>query len=93
VERALLLTQHTALNISNGRVRPREIWFAHQPLSSPATYMQYFGANVCFGKSVDGLFFADEDLDAPIPNVDSQIYELTNHCIRVRCSADSARKG
>jgi AraC-like DNA-binding protein len=84
VERALLLTQHTALTISSGRVRAHEVWFAHQPLSSPAVYSQYFGATVRFGQSMDGLFFSHKDLDAPIPNVDSQIYALTKDFIEHR---------
>jgi len=84
VERALLLTQHTALNISSGNVRAKEIWFAHQPMSSPALYSEYFGAEVRFGQSADGLFFANEDLDALIPNIDSRIYELTTDFIEHR---------
>jgi AraC-like DNA-binding protein len=87
VERALLLTQHTAMNISSGKVRAKEIWFAHQPMSPPALYGEYFGANVRFGQDADGLFFDNEDLDAPIPNVDSQIYELTTDFIEHRFPA------
>ena len=90
VERALLLTQNTALGISNGQVRAREVWFTHDPLTSPSVYAEYFRTTVRFGQSMTGLFFTHQDLDAPIPNVDPQIYELTTEFIEHRFpSADA----
>jgi AraC-like DNA-binding protein len=91
VERALLLAQSTALDISNGQIRAREVWFAHEPVASPAVYSEYFRTTVRFGQSVAGLFFAHQDLDAPRPNVDAQIYELATDFIEHRFpSRDSA---
>jgi AraC-like DNA-binding protein len=90
VERALLLTQNTALDISNGETRAYEVWFTHEPLSSLSVYSEYFRATVRFGQDVSGLFFTHRDLDAPIANADSQIYELTTDFIEHRFpSADS----
>jgi AraC-like DNA-binding protein len=90
VERALLLTQDIARTISHGQVRAREVWIAHQPLAPVAKYREYFGTEVRFGQSMDGLFFADRDLDLPIPNVDAQIYELSTDFIEHRFpSADA----
>lgn len=90
VERALLLTQDIALTISQGQVRAREVWITHEPLSPPARYREYFGTEVRFGQSMDGLFFTDRDLDLPIPNIDSQIYELSTDFIENRFpSADA----
>lgn len=84
VERALLLTQNTALDISNGQIRAREVWFTHEPLAPPSVYSEYFHTTVRFGQSMAGLFFTHQDLDAPVPNVDSQIYELATDFIEHR---------
>lgn len=84
VERALLLTQLVALDISCGRARAREIWFTHEPLVPAQRYREYFGANVRFGQPCNGLLFADADLDLPIPNIDGQLYELTTDFIEQR---------
>jgi AraC-like DNA-binding protein len=87
LERALLLTQNSALNISNGQVRAREIWFTHEPLSPVSTYREYFGAEVRFGQSMNGLVFADRDLDIPNPTADPQVYELAANFIEDRFPA------
>jgi AraC-like DNA-binding protein len=84
VERALLLTQDIAITISHGQVRAREVWLTHEPLSRPAKYREYFGTEVRFGQSMDGLVFTDSDLDLPIPNIDAQIYELSTDFIENR---------
>lgn len=84
VERALLLTHLIALEITRGRARAREIWFAHAPLAPPSRYREYFGVTVRFGQPVDGLLFADSDLDLPIRDVDAQLYELTTEFIEQR---------
>lgn len=84
VERALLLTQHTALTLSGGQTQAREIWLAHAPLSPPSTYRDYFGTTVRFGQAMNGLLFADGDLDTPVPDVDTQLYELATDFIAQR---------
>lgn len=90
VERALLLIKDIAIEITQGRVRPRQVWIAHRPLSPPATYRQYFDTDVRFGQPMSGLFFNDSDLDLPIPNPDAQIYELSTNFIEQRFpSADA----
>lgn len=90
IERALLLTQLVALDISRGRVRAREIWFTHEPLAPEARYREYFGVPVRFRQPVDGLFFANSDLDMPIPNIDAQLYELSTDFIENRFPSASA---
>ncbi|MFC4314638.1 AraC family transcriptional regulator [Steroidobacter flavus] len=90
IERALLLTQLVALDISRGRSRAREIWFTHDPLVPEARYREYFGLNVRFRQPVDGLLFANSDLDMPIPNVDAQLYELSTDFIENRFPSASA---
>jgi AraC-like DNA-binding protein len=81
VEQALLWTQHNVLNLTNGQVRAREIWFSHAPLSPLPTYRTYFGSTVRFERSMNGLLFAEGDLDAPIPGGDPQIYDLATSFI------------
>lgn len=76
VEQALLVTHDHVLDVSRGQVRAREIWFTHEPLAPPATYREYFGSPVRFGRSMHGLLFAKRDLDVPITDRDPQIYKL-----------------
>jgi AraC-like DNA-binding protein len=87
LERALLSAQQIALNISGGRVRAREIWITHEPVSPLPTYRQYFGAEVSFGQQKNGLVFADSDLDLAIPKADPQVYELATNFIEHRFPA------
>jgi AraC-like DNA-binding protein len=92
-ERALLLTQLSALNISSGQVRGREVWFTHEPLSPLATYRDYFGCAVRFGQSMNGVLFADSDLDVPNPKADPQVYELATNYIEQRLPATDSLFG
>ena len=90
VERALLLTQLVALDISRGRVRALEVWFTHEPQVSESRYRDYFGVPVRFGQAANGLFIANSDLDLPIPNIDAQLYELSTDFIENRFPSASA---
>jgi AraC-like DNA-binding protein len=90
VERALLLSLHSALKLSDGRARAREVWFVHRPLAAVPVYEAHFGAGVRFGQRMNGLLFAAEDFDAPIPNVDSQVYEVAVDFIEHRFPAANA---
>jgi AraC-like DNA-binding protein len=92
-ERALLLTQKIASNISDGQVRAQEIWFSHEPLSPLSTYRDYFGCPVRFGQSMNGVLFSDRDLDIPIPKADPQVYELATHYIEQRLPATDSLFG
>jgi AraC-like DNA-binding protein len=89
-ERALLSTQHSALNISGGQVRAREVWFTHEPVSPLSTYREYFGTEVRFGQAMNGLLFADSDLDTPTPKADREVYELATSFIEQRFPATDA---
>ncbi|HWK49524.1 MAG TPA: AraC family transcriptional regulator, partial [Steroidobacter sp.] len=90
IERALLLTQLVALDISRDRIRAREVWFTHDPLAPEERYREYFGVNVRFRQPANGLFFAQSDLDMPIPNVDPQLYELSTDFIEHRFPSTTA---
>ena len=45
--------------------------FRHQPLSSPRAYRRYFGCDVFFEQSEDGLVFPERDLRCPIVEPDA----------------------
>jgi AraC-like DNA-binding protein len=82
IERVLLLTQDIALTISHGQVRASEVWLTHSPQSHPDRYREYFGAEVRFRQSMNGICFTNCDLDRPIPSVDAQIYEISTAFIQ-----------
>jgi AraC-like DNA-binding protein len=84
VERALLLTQLIAREITHGRAAAREIWFTHTPLVPAQLYREYFGVTVRFGQPANGLLFTNAALDLPIPDIDTQLYELTTDFIEQR---------
>jgi AraC-like DNA-binding protein len=87
LERAVLLTQTGAIDISGGQVRAREAWFTHDPVAPLSTYREYFGAEVRFGQRMSGLLFAASDLDIPVPKADPQVYELATNFIEHRFPA------
>jgi AraC-like DNA-binding protein len=84
VEHAMLTSARHALTITAGQIRPREVWFTHEPLAPLSTYRAYFGCPVLFSQPKTGLVFADGDLDTPVPNVDPQLYELATTFIEHR---------
>lgn len=63
IEQFLLLGHLNALEMSGGKARVREVWFRYQPLSDPRDYHRYFGAEVRFDQSLDGIVFTDSDLE------------------------------
>lgn len=81
VEHALLLAQHTLLDLSAGEVRAREVWFTHAPVSALSTYQGYFGATVKFGQKANGLVVPSKAIDAEMPGADPQLYELATYFI------------
>src|SRR5262249_35441632 len=76
VEHGLLLMHDHVRNLGGERVRAREGWLTHEPLAPPSAYRSAFGAPVCLGRSVNGLLFAERDLELPIVDRDPQIYKL-----------------
>jgi AraC-like DNA-binding protein len=63
VEQFLLLAQLSALEHSGSRARVREVRFRFQPMSPLADYRRYFGCDVRFDQSVDGILFSESDLE------------------------------
>lgn len=87
LERALLLTRNSALDISSGKVQAREVWITHEPLSPVSAYREYFaGAQVRFGQRMSGLLFDESELDLPNPQADPQVYEVVTDFIENHCT-------
>lgn len=73
IEQFLLLAQLNAMQITGGRARVREVLFRFQPLSPPAIYRRYFGCDVRFDQSLDGVVFSDADVNSPTISPDPQL--------------------
>jgi AraC-like DNA-binding protein len=72
VEFVLLTHQLWAIRLTGGLVRGRRIHIRHHPVSPLRTYRRYFGCEVRFGASVNGLVYYDRDLDRPTVAADQQ---------------------
>jgi AraC-like DNA-binding protein len=84
MEQILLAGHLAAVEITGGRARVRKVHFRHQPISSLRIYRRYFGCEVRFGQSEDGVFFSDFDLASPIADPDSRMYERATSYINTR---------
>jgi AraC-like DNA-binding protein len=76
VEQALALTQHGIHAVSGGQVRPREVWFTHEPLAPLSTYRSHFNTMVRFGQSMNALLFDEQEFELPLRDADAQLYEM-----------------
>jgi AraC-like DNA-binding protein len=65
IEQFLLLAQLNALEVTGARARVREVRFRFQPLSPLGEYGRYFGCDVRFDQSADGVVFNESDLECP----------------------------
>jgi AraC-like DNA-binding protein len=81
MEQILLVGHLTAIEITGGQARVREVHFRHQPVSPLRTYRRYFGCAVRFGQYEDGVVFSERDLACPIIDPDSQVYEAATSFI------------
>jgi AraC-like DNA-binding protein len=76
IEQVMLLGHLNALEITNGRVRAREVHFRHRPVSPLSTYRDYFGCEVRFDRPAAGVLFTQDDLNAPIADPETEHYEM-----------------
>lgn len=76
VEHALGLTFNMMKTLSGGKANSPEIWFTHNRKASLEVYRNYFGVPVRFGMPYNALYFGDGDLDRPVVNRNSQIYDM-----------------
>lgn len=84
VEHAVALMHHAIISLSDREVRPREIWFAHEPTLPLSIYRRYFGTKVSFGKPVNAVFLSSEDFDRPLRKRDHRLYDLATSFIDTR---------
>jgi AraC-like DNA-binding protein len=78
-ELSLLISHLATKLISGGQAVAREIWFAHQPLSTSVCYADYFDGDVRFGRPYNALFFAEDDLAAPVIGRNEHVFELATY--------------
>jgi AraC-like DNA-binding protein len=81
MEQILLVGHLTAMEITGGRARVRQVHFRHQPVSPLRAYRRYFGCAVRFGQYEDGVVFSERDLASPIIDADSQVYRAATSFI------------
>lgn len=74
MEQLLLVGHLSTLEITGGRARARRVHFRHLPVSPRRTYRRYFGCEVRFGQSEDGVVYSDRDLASPIIASDAHAY-------------------
>ncbi|WP_395396815.1 AraC family transcriptional regulator ligand-binding domain-containing protein [Novosphingobium sp. BL-8A] len=72
VEQLLLLGHLGAMAITGGRVRAREVHFRHRNLAPARAYRRYFGCDVRFCCTEDGVAFRAEDMACPILDPDAE---------------------
>lgn len=74
MEQLLLVGHLSTLEITGGRARARRVHFRHLAISPHKTYRRYFGCEVRFGQTEDGIVYSDRDLASPIIASDAQAY-------------------
>jgi AraC-like DNA-binding protein len=73
-EQLMLLGHQTAMELTDGYSRARQVHFRHQPVAPVSRYHRYFGCDVFFGQNEDGVVFAERDLARAIVAPDTQAY-------------------
>jgi len=73
IEHLLTLAHDCAVVLSGGRVRAREVWFAHGPVSSTSIYEKRLRTRVRFAEPFNALLFNGGDLDFEIVARDDNV--------------------
>lgn len=66
IEQILLIGHLEAMEMTGGYARARRVHFRHEPVAQPHFYRRYFGCEVRFGESANGMIFSSRDLASPI---------------------------
>jgi AraC-like DNA-binding protein len=77
-EHAMALLHHILIELTAGRVRARELWFAHGAVSPMPHYRSYFGTRVEMAMPYTALFLSEADLSAPLPNTATQLFSMAD---------------
>ena len=75
MEQILLLGHMSAMDMTGGCARARQVHFRHEPLSPLRTYRRYFGCEVRFGQNADGVVYSEQDLACRIVAPDPIAFE------------------
>jgi AraC-like DNA-binding protein len=88
VEQFLLLAHLNATEVSGAKARVRQVRFRFQPVSPSSTYRMYFGCDVLFDQSVDGVVFNALDLECATVASDPRLFDAakalvtSQYCVR-----------
>ena len=87
VEQFLLLAHLNAIEVSGAKAKVRQVRFRLQPVSPASTYRMYFGCEVLFDQSVDGVVFNDLDLECATIASDPRLFEQAKALVTSQCCA------
>jgi AraC-like DNA-binding protein len=90
VEKALMLASLNILEITGRAARARKILFSHAPQSTLKTYYTHFGCEVLFGQKADGLVLSEGDLQCPVVNPNSIMFEMATSFIQAQYPASES---
>lgn len=76
IEHGIALMHHAIMAISGGAARAREVWFAHDHISSAAHYSGYFGTRVEMNAPFNAIFLNRNDLTTPITGRSQQVFDM-----------------
>ncbi|HEX7874074.1 MAG TPA: AraC family transcriptional regulator [Sphingobium sp.] len=89
MEQMLLVGHLSAMEMTGGMARARQVNFRHQPISPLRTYRRYFGCEVRFGRNQDGCVFSEAAWAAPITDPDAETYRTVTSFIDERFTQHS----
>lgn len=74
IEHVLLVGHLSAMSLTRGCTRARQVLIRHRPIAPVATYRRNFGCEVLFDQPLDGLVFSNEDLAGRIVGANAQTH-------------------
>ena len=75
MEHLLAINNDDTIRYSGGAARMKEVWFAHEPLASQATYQKRYGCKVRFSEPFDAAVWSVRDLEAKLVNRDPALFQ------------------
>jgi AraC-like DNA-binding protein len=86
-ELALATSVQGARALIGEHFRPLRVFLPHAPVSSPASYRQFFGSEVAFGHAHCGFDFLSEDLARPIRASDPLVRDVATQYLESPANA------
>ncbi len=75
MEHLLAINNDDTIRFTGGTARMKEVWFAHEPLASPAVYQKRYGCKVRFSEPFDAAVWTVRDLEAKLVNRDPALFQ------------------